>query len=108
MKKLMCNKIKLKWPIDDISKRMVMYSAGPRDYRVLLKKRYPFPAVSTLKSWLKKIKILPGIMTNIFKIVKSSGLSKFGKICVLSFDEMKISKAYSYDRSNDETLNALN
>lgn len=38
-----------------------MYAAGPKAYRLLLKKGFPYPAVSTLKEWLRKIKLNPGI-----------------------------------------------
>lgn len=108
MKKLTASGRKLKWSIDDISKAIVLYSGGPRAYRLLLKKGYPFPAVSTLKDWLKKIKISPGILTNVLHIIKLSDLNAFEKVCVILFDEMKIRKAYSYDRANDQTLDAFN
>lgn len=92
MKKLEGSKKRLRWSLDDISKSIVIYAAGPRSYRVLLKKGYPFPAISTLRSWLRKIKIAPGILKNIFNVMKLSEMSTLDKICVLSFDEMKIRK----------------
>lgn len=33
-----------------------------------------------------------------------SELSDLEKICVISFDEMKINKAFLYDKANDEVL----
>lgn len=104
MKKLEGSKKRLRWSLDDISKSIVIYAAGPRSYRVLLKKGYPFPAISTLRSWLRKIKIAPGILKNIFNVMKLSEMSTLDKICVLSFDEMKIRKCYLYDKVNDETI----
>lgn len=104
MKKLEGSKSRIRWSLDDISKAIVIYSAGPRSYRLLLKKGYPFPAVSTLKTWLRKIRIVPGILKNIFNVMKMSEMSNLDKICVLSFDEMKIRKCYLYDKVNDETI----
>ena len=57
LKKLEGSKARLRWSVEDISKSIVIYSAGPRAYRLLLKKGYPFPAVSTLRSWVKKIQL---------------------------------------------------
>ena len=93
-----------RWPVEDISKEIVHYSAGPRAYRLLLKKGYPFPPASTLRFWVKKIKIAPGILKKVLNIVKLSNLSTFEKLCVLSFDEIKIRKVYLYDKANDETM----
>lgn len=108
LKKLGNSKARLKWSVEDISKSIVIYSAGPRAYRLLLKKGYPFPAVSTLRSWLKKIQIAPGILKGVFNIMKVSDMSSLDKVCVLSFDEMKITKRYLYDKVNDETLKPNN
>lgn len=71
---------------------------------MLLKKNYPFPAVATLRSWLKKIKIDPGILKGVFNIMKVSDMSSLDKVCVISFDEIKIKKRYLYDHVNDKTL----
>ncbi|XP_055387879.1 uncharacterized protein LOC129616308 isoform X2 [Condylostylus longicornis] len=51
---------RVKWNIEDISESIAIYSSGPKAYRLLLKKKYPFPAVSTLKKWVSKIDINPG------------------------------------------------
>lgn len=95
---------RLKWSVEDISKAIVLYSASARAYRLLLKKGYPFPAVSSLRLWLKKIKIAPGILTSVFNFMKLSDMTSMDKICVISFDEMKIKHSYLYDKANDETL----
>ena len=36
--------------------------------------------------------------------MKLSDMSSVDKVCVLSFDEIKIAKRYLYDKVNDETL----
>ncbi|XP_072396484.1 uncharacterized protein [Diabrotica undecimpunctata] len=98
LRKLEHSKTRLRWSVEDICKSIVIYSAGPRAYRLLLKKGYPFPAVSTLRSWLAKIKIAPGILKKVFNIMK------FAEMKIRAFDEMKIRKNYLYDKANDETL----
>ena len=108
IKKLENSKSRLRWSVEDISKAMVLYSAGPRGYRMLLKRGYPFPAVSTLRSWLKKIKIAPGILKNVFNIIKLSEMTDLHKVCVISFDEMKVKRSYVYDKINDETMKPYN
>lgn len=95
---------RIRWTADDISNAVVHYSAGPRAYRVLLKKGYPFPAVSTIKSWVKKIKIQPGILKSVINVIQLKDMTKHQKVCVLSFDEIKIRRVYSYDKGNDETM----
>ena len=46
-----------RWTVEDVSHGIVINSAGAREYRPFLKKGYQYPAVSTLRSWCKKIKI---------------------------------------------------
>lgn len=101
--KLQRNK-RIQWSVHEISNAIVLYSAGPRAYRLMLKKGHPYPAVSTLRAWLKKIRIQPGILRNVFKLVESSDFNSKDMVCCLLFDEMKIRKEYIYDRAEDETL----
>lgn len=54
IKKLKNPKRRPRWSIKDVSKAIVVHSADLRAYRLLLKKGYPFPAVSTLRSWSKR------------------------------------------------------
>lgn len=44
---------------------IVIHSAGARAYKLLLKKGYPLPCVSTLRGWCKKIKLEPGILKKV-------------------------------------------
>jgi hypothetical protein len=50
MKKLKNPDTPPRWSIEEISKAIVIYSAGAQAYRLLSKKGYPFPAPSTLRS----------------------------------------------------------
>ncbi|XP_050497997.1 transposable element P transposase isoform X1 [Diabrotica virgifera virgifera] len=103
IKKIQNNK-RILWSTSEISKAISLYSAGPRAYRLMIKRGFPYPAVSTLQSWLKKIKIQPGTIKNAFKIVEYSSFSRKDKVCTLLFDEMKIKKEYVYDKSEDQVL----
>lgn len=40
--------------------------------------------------------------------MKRTDLTDFQKVCVLSFDEMKLRSVYMYDKANDETLKPYN
>lgn len=103
LEKLQSNK-RIQWSVDEISNAIVLHNAGPRAYRLMLKKGHPYPAVSTLRLWLRKVKIQPGILRNVFKLVQSSDFNRKDKVCCLLFDEMKIRKEYIYDRAEDEML----
>lgn len=108
MKRLTNPTIKTHWSADDIANGIAIHSAGARAYRLLLKKEYPLPAVSTLRKWCGKIKICPGILEPVLQIMENSDLTMLEKLCVLSFDEMKIKKQYLYNKLDDETLKPAN
>ncbi|KAL1493908.1 hypothetical protein ABEB36_009589 [Hypothenemus hampei] len=107
LKKIIHPDVRPRWTIEDVSKAIILHSAGPRAYRLLLKKNLPFPAVSTLRKWLSKIKIVPGILSSIFDIIKRKEMNVRDKICILSFDEMKLRKEYTFDKADDEILSAF-
>ena len=94
----------MRWSVSEISSAIVQYAAGPRAYRLLLRKGYPYPSISTLKVWLRKIQIQPGILKTVLKLVDFDGTSSLDKVCCILFDEMKIRKEYVYDAATDETL----
>lgn len=43
----------------------------------------------------------PGILHSVLDI---ANIPRIEKLCVMSFDEMKIKKKYIYDKTQDETL----
>lgn len=100
LKKLNSQK-RIKWSVNEISSAISMYAAGPRAYRLALKRGFPHPAVSTLKLWLRKIKLEPGILKNSFKIAQFADMTEKDRVCSIIFDEMKIRKEYQYDQTND-------
>lgn len=48
------------WSIEDVTSAISLYAGGPRSYRLLRKRNYPLPAVSTLRRWANKINLQPG------------------------------------------------
>ncbi|CAD7092701.1 unnamed protein product [Hermetia illucens] len=94
----------VKWCEEDIAKSITVYATGARSYKLLLKKNFPFPSVRTLQRWSQKIDIQPGILKPVLKIMRNADLAALAKICVLSFDEMKIKETFCYDQSVDTTL----
>ena len=58
-----------KWTAKDISPAMVLYSAGPRAYRMLRLQGLPLPAPITLKKWAAKINIQPGIIEPVLPLL---------------------------------------
>ncbi|VEN55423.1 unnamed protein product, partial [Callosobruchus maculatus] len=99
--KKMNSKKRINWSLCEISSAISMYAAGPRAYRLSLKRGFPYPAVSTLKQWLRKIKLEPGILKKSLKIIEYADMSEKDRVCTIVFDEMKVRKEYQYDQSND-------
>lgn len=95
---------RLRWCAEDIANGIAIHSAGPRAYRLLLRKKYPLPAVITLKKWCAKVKVQPGILQPVLDIVTKANMTQLERVCVISFDEMKIRKKFIYDKTLDETL----
>jgi hypothetical protein len=90
IKKLKSPQKRAIWSEENISQAIAIYSAEPRAYRLLIKKGYPFPAVSALRACSKKIKLKPGILTQVVNIINKNEMTNVERICVLSFDEMKL------------------
>nr|CAI5848072.1 unnamed protein product [Callosobruchus analis] len=97
----MDNKKRITWSVNDISNAISMYAAGPRAYRLSLKRGFPYPADSTLKRWLLKISTDQGILKNILKITEFTNMTEKDRVCTFLFDEMKVRKDYQYDRAKD-------
>lgn len=60
--------------------------------------------MSTLRKWCAKIEVRPGVLQAVLDIAKKANMTPLERVCVLSFDEMKICKKYVYDKTRDETL----
>ena len=100
VKKLKNGVKRLNWTDEDIAKSITIYSASPKT--LLRKKQFPLPITRTLNSWAQKCDISRGIIDPVIKIMKAATqLSEEQKVCVLSFDEMKVKECYCYDKSSD-------
>ncbi|XP_075150667.1 uncharacterized protein LOC142224765 [Haematobia irritans] len=90
------------WAWDDIANAICLHAAGPRAYNHLYRKGFPLPSASTLQRWSRKIPVTEGLMTTAIDFMKhATDMSDHDKICVLEFDEMKISHTYEHDASED-------
>lgn len=43
------------WTADDIARSITFYSASPKGYRLLRRKKFPLPAIRTLQHWAQNI-----------------------------------------------------
>lgn len=98
----------VKWKPADISSAISLYSAGPRLYRYLLKKGYPLPAASTLRKWASTQELKPGLLTNVLSVMENLEYTDRERLCVISFDEMKIKSCYEYDKVLDSVISPSN
>lgn len=85
----------------DMSAAICLHTAGPRAYNHLYKKGFPLPCRSTLYNWLSNVNITPGTLDVVIDLMENDDMPEVDKLCVLSFDEMKVAAAYEYDSSAD-------
>ena len=64
------------------------------------------PALSTLRKWASKIKVEPGVLTEVTKMMKGKGKDQplRNKIYILSFDELYISQFIEIDRKKEQAV----
>lgn len=92
---------RIQWKWQDISSALCLHASGPRAYRNLYKKG-PLPHETTLQRWCRKVVIEEGVLqTSIEFMGQVTDLQEDEKLCVLSFDEMKVMEAYEYDNIKD-------
>lgn len=60
LRKLKTSK-QVQWNVRDIASAISLYAGGSRSYRLLRKRGYPLPAISTLRRWGSKINIQLGM-----------------------------------------------
>lgn len=63
----------------------------------------PLPHVATLNRHLSKIDMEPGFLCSVFRVmtVISQTMDPAHRVCIILFDEMKISSKYCYDKGSD-------
>jgi len=91
IRKLENGRKRVKWTQEDISNAISLHTAGPRAYDYLIKKGFPLPGISTLDKWLQTVDMKPGLLDfAIDSIFKTVDMDDNDKICILTFDEMKL------------------
>lgn len=100
---------RIQWNWEDISSSICLHAAGPRAYNHLYKKGFPLPHPSTLQRWCRKFKVNEGLLDNCITFMKEThDMPIEDKLCVLSFDEMKVAETYEYDIVEDVVRKPVN
>lgn len=89
---------------DDIAAAISLRNAGPRMYRLLRKRGCPLPGVSTLQRWAQRVCLAPGIIKQVIPVIIRSAKTTLDRLCVLSFDEVKVREEVDYIRMNDTVI----
>lgn len=95
------------WSNEAIIKGLKLRCAlGVNRYKYLLGTNYPAPSYSTITSRLKQYKINFGIFEILQEPLKHkvSRMEETDKFCMLSMDEMEISKQLAYNKSERTTV----
>lgn len=86
------------WRWGDVSNAICLHSAGPRAYNHLYKKGFPLPHITTLQRWCAKVDVTEGILKSAIEFMRrTTDLTVEEKICVLAFDEMKVTEVFEYE-----------
>ncbi|KAH8392592.1 hypothetical protein KR215_000626, partial [Drosophila sulfurigaster] len=85
----------------DMSSAICFHAAGPRAYNHLYRKGFPLPSRATLYRWLTEVQINAGPLDVVIDLMENEEMSEVDKLCVLSFDEMKVAEAIEYDSKAD-------
>lgn len=99
-------KTKIRWNSDDIASAIALKSVSPAGYRYLKKRSFPLPGLSTLRKRAAKIKMNPGILTEVLSVMETKGKEEPlpNKICALSFDEIHISQRIEIERKEEKRV----
>lgn len=81
----------------------IKYACGTSGYEFLRKLGYPLPSTSVLGRRLQGLKFLPGVLTEVFDVLKSKAdtMDDVEKDCALYLDEMEMAPGYEHDRGED-------
>ncbi|SPP88141.1 blast:Transposable element P transposase, partial [Drosophila guanche] len=85
----------------DMSAAICLHTAGPPAYNHLYRKGFPLPSRATLYRWLADVNISTGTLDVVIDLMENEEMPEVDKLCVLSFDEMKVAAAFEHDSSAD-------
>lgn len=110
IKALKTGKPVTRWKESDIISALALCSLSMKTYTYLRDKDVPLPSVSTLRRWISDVNVEPGILNSVIRMmhIRGASLSIEEKICIISFDERKIEKKYSYDKAADKMYTPKN
>lgn len=96
-----------RWSNEAISKGLQLkFACGGNGYTAVLDQGIPLPSNRTLMRRLQSLKFMPGILHEVFNILKQkiASFSTLNKNCTLCIDEMSIEPGHQYDTSNDTRI----
>uniref|UniRef100_A0A182IDI7 Uncharacterized protein n=1 Tax=Anopheles arabiensis TaxID=7173 RepID=A0A182IDI7_ANOAR len=99
------------WTDEELSAAFTLRYFSKKAYNYLAKDlKYPLPSIATLKRYAKRLNIKEGILDDVLKVVGNitKTFTLRDRECVLSFDEMKVSKILEYDPVSDEVIGPYN
>lgn len=100
-------KIPREWSKETIIKGLKLrFALGVHGYNYLRDTNYPIPAYSTLTKRLRELKLKFGLFYDVLELLKHKvqSMDNNDNFCVLSVDEMEVSKQLSYDKNSTETF----
>ena len=96
------------WSKKDIVNGLMLYCQSKKSYLFIRKKKlFPIPSVTSLKKWVNKLQILPGILYDVLAILEksiSSSPDPLSKLGVLVFDEMDLKRKFEYFKKQDRVF----
>ncbi|KAL5246115.1 hypothetical protein ACI65C_013523 [Semiaphis heraclei] len=95
------------WSKETIIKGLKLrFALGVHGYKYLRDTNYPIPAYSTLTKRLREFKLKFGIFHDVLELLKHKvqSMDSNDRFCVMSVDEMEVSKELSYDKNSTETF----
>lgn len=97
---------RIRWSPEDMTAAISLRSVSPKAYRYLRTNNYPLPAMSTLRRWISKIDVNPGILKTVISLMekKADYLEKNERLCVLTFDEIYISNKIEIDKKYEQVV----
>ena len=104
-KKIVHRKQVKEWGMDDIIQGLVMRFISLRLYKYIhFNTSFPVPSLTTLKNYIKKYRILPGIQFVALQMLQEKMVienKNLNNLCVLVFDEMDIRNVVEFDQRED-------
>ncbi|XP_059622815.1 uncharacterized protein LOC132266009 [Phlebotomus argentipes] len=101
---LLKRKKKVKWTNEELSKAFALRYLGTTTYNTITNLiRIPQPSIRSLQRYAAKFEITAGIFSSVLTMMMAAAqtMTEFQRTCVISFDEMAISKLYEYNERED-------